>query len=72
MAEAGVHGYAWIVEDDATWLNRDGVSNVIAPPTKPAKETDYDVKKQLEYNDKLNAFTMYQHLAQQGKEKITE
>jgi len=72
LIEAGVHGYAWIIEDDNAWLKRDGVTSVITPPVKPKKETDYDVKKQLEYNDKLNEFTMYHHLAQQGKAKIVE
>lgn len=53
LTEAGVHGHAWIIETDVEWKKRADVTSTIATPTKPIKETDYDVRKQLEYAGKM-------------------
>ena len=68
-AGAGVHGYAWIVEDDAIWLTRDGTS-LINPPEKPEPITEFDIKAQWEYSMKARRFTLYNHLIQEGKTKL--
>ena len=61
---AGVHGHAWIIETKEQWTTRSGAS-MIAMPTKPEKETDYDVKKQLQYADNMETYRLYNHLMQE-------
>ena len=48
---ADIHSYSWMVEKDPIWAARKNTEVVIAP-TKPKKETDYSVPKQLAYMDK--------------------
>ena len=69
MEEAGVHGHAWIIEEDKEWIARGG-TKLVTTPTKPIKDTTYEVSKQLEYADKLDSYKLYNHLMQEGKEKI--
>ena len=72
IAGAGRHGFSWIAETDETWLKRDGATYAVIPPDMPEKEMDYSTKKQMQYQDKLRAFTLYNHLIQEGKAKIIE
>ena len=72
LEDAGLHGYAWIIEQDPVWLKRDGVSAAISPPTKPKTESSYDMKVRWEYADKLQKYTLYNHLVHAGKAKLLE
>lgn len=68
-AEAGVHGYAWMVEKDEVWLARDGVSTVPIP-TKTA--IDYDPAAYAASLAKNQEYKLYHHLVQEGKKKLLE
>ena len=68
---AGDHGYAWMIENDDTWLERSGVSAIVAP-SKPKEVTSFDMRAQFEYAVKSKRYGMYKHLCQEGKAKITE
>jgi hypothetical protein len=70
ISEAGIHGHAWMIETDTAWRQRSGVTTSVTPPEKPPRETDYDVKKQMAYADKLETYKLYHHLVQEGKAKI--
>ena len=70
ITAAGVHGHAWIIETDAEWKKRTDVTHTVVTPTKPIKETDYDVRKQLEYADKMEMYKLYNHLMQAGKLRL--
>ena len=67
---ADIHGYAWMVEKDPIWATRKNTEVVIAP-TKPKKETDYSVPKQLAYMDKMQNYVLYHHLIKEAQEKLT-
>ena len=67
----GVHGYAWMIETDTQWATRSGTSTITAP-TKPIKETDYDIKKQMKYADQMDMYKLYIHLVQEGRIKLIE
>ena len=69
LEAAGDHGYAWIIEPEETWLQRDGVATITAP-TKALEITVFDLKAQWEYTIKARRYTMYKHLMQEGKTKI--
>lgn len=69
---AGVHGYAWIIETEETWLNRDDITEVIVPPKKPKEVKEFDYKAQWAYAAELNDYERYNHLIQAGKAKIIE
>ena len=74
LEAAGVHGYAWMIEPQEKWERRKDIDagNPIAPPTKPLKVKNYDIKAQWEYADKMQEYTMYNHLVQEGKAKLIE
>ena len=67
---AGEHGYAWIVKSDKDWLERDDVTELIKEPKKPTEPTDFDMKAQWVYARDLEKWTLYQHLIQEGKNKL--
>ena len=67
---AGVHGHAWIIETDNDWLERDGATATIVTPTKPLKSADYSIVATLKYSDEMSMFKLYNHLMQEGKQKI--
>ena len=69
VAGVNVHGYAWIIEDSKTWLNREGTSE-ITPPTQPIPIAEFDMKAQWEYSVKARRFALYNHLMQEGKAKL--
>jgi hypothetical protein len=71
LEAAGDHGYAWIIEPEATWTARGGVQPISAP-TKPKEVTGFDMRAQWEYSVKSKRYTMYKHLAQEGRTKIME
>ena len=71
LEEAGVHGYAWMIETAEVWKQRKDTAP-ITPPVKPKKIRTYEVKARWEYNDKLQEYTLYHHLVQEGKAKIIE
>ena len=62
----GVHGYAWMIDDNTKWLARSGVNTVIVPPTKPKRT--YDVAGLMAAEE----FKLYHHLMQAGKDKLIE
>ena len=68
---ADVHRHAWIIETKATWDRRRGTSTVTAP-TKPIKELDYDIGKQMAYADNMDMYRVYHHLVQEGNSKLIE
>ena len=70
LTGTGLHGYAWMVETPTEWKTRDGVEPTIDEPQKPQKELDYDVKKQLAYADKMEAYRLYAHLVNEGRSKL--
>ena len=49
ILEAGVHGYAWMIEDDKEWLPRPDVTSIIMPPPRPMKAKNSDVRGMLKY-----------------------
>jgi hypothetical protein len=67
----GIHGYAWMIETDEQWEARGDTAAIVAP-TKPTKETDYDVKKQMAYADRMEMYRHYHHLVQKGRNKLIE
>ena len=69
LEAAGDHGYAWIIESEETWLERDG-TKLINAPTKPKEIVAFDMKAQWEYAVKLRRYNMYKHLTQEGKIKL--
>ena len=68
-ANAGVHGYAWMVENKETWLARNGTQAMTAP-TKPVLPTD--PQGMFKYYLEDEAFNLYHHLVQEGKTKLVE
>ena len=66
---AGVHGHAWIIETQDQWVSRSGTTPITVP-TKPLKDTTYEIRKQMEYADKMETYRMYNHLVQEGKTKL--
>jgi hypothetical protein len=66
--EAGVHGYAWMIEDDKVWVKRAGVGEM-SPPVKPKEIQAFDVKAQWEYMRMERRYVLYNHLVQEGKAK---
>ena len=68
LKEAGLHGYAWIVEEPEQWNKRKDTSTV-APPEKPVE--DYtDLQGRLEHADKMEKYLLYHHLTQAGTDKL--
>lgn len=59
--KVGIHGHVWIIETDAQWAKQTDTSPVPVP-TKPLKDTTYDIGKQLEYADKMETYRLYHHL----------
>ena len=72
LEAAGDQGYAWIIEDDTTWLARGGIVKVIPPPGKPKEITGFDLKAHFENAIKSKCYSTYKHLCQEGKAKILE
>lgn len=65
------HGHAWMIETSETWLARKGTA-VVQPPPRPARVTEYTIKAQWEYMERLRIHTLYEHLVQAGKKKLIE
>ena len=75
LEEAGVHGYAWMIEAQDKWEKREGINAgvTIVPPSKPTKVRVYDATApyaQWEYADRMQEYTVYNHLVQEGKAKV--
>ena len=71
MIGTGVHGYAWIIEDEETWQEREGTTDIV-PPTQPQPVAEFSMKAQWEYAVKARRFNLYNHLVQEGKAKLVE
>ena len=71
LAEAGVHGYAWIVEEPTQWDRRKG-TRPITPPVKPIKRSGMDLQEKLDLQDRMDEYLLYFHLIQAGTDKLVE
>ena len=71
MGEAGVHGHAWIIEDDETWEKQDGITK-FKPPAKPCKHANTTVQERLDRADRLQECNLCVHLMNEAKSKIIE
>lgn len=72
LDEAGVHGYAWMIEEEDKWLNRSGITSVITPPEKPSKKKCTGVMERLAYAEDMEEYKMYAHMVQEGRAKVIE
>ena len=67
----GVNGHAWIIESEDVWGARKGTTPVKVPK-QPLKVGDYSFKAQRAYDDDMAVYKLYNHLIQEGKDKIIE
>ena len=70
IAEAGEHGHAWIIEESAAWLQRDGITSAVPVPTKPLKRSATDVVSLIMHEEVMTNYLTYSDLCQQGKARL--
>jgi len=71
-AAAADHGYAWLVEKQAVWLQRPG-SGVMAPPIKPPwPPVGCSVIVRAKFNQDYSAYPDYANLVTVGTKKLIE
>ena len=70
LDEAGIYGYAWIIETEKQWVNRKGTAPII-PPGKPRLvKLSQGAQPRMEYEEAREEYRVYNHLAQEGKAKL--
>jgi len=69
---AGDHGYAWMVEERSTWLNRKG-TGVVAPPAKPTRPpVGSSLLVRAQFDQDRAIYRTYAYLVEAGTKKLIE
>ena len=69
--EAGIHGFAWIVETKATWGKREGTKEVPIP-TKKARLKVGDPEQLILNTYEIEAYRLYHHLLIEGQKVLVD
>ena len=72
LPETGIHGHAWMIEDEKQWLKRDETEVVTAPKKPKRPKGKLTITEIRTYDDELKDHTLYGDLVRLGKAKLIE